>query len=452
MEKIAIFGNGGREAAIAISLSTAFQIYGVSEGFANETVRMLAEADEDILVVASISNERTAIVAWLKRRGIRCAIIQQDNLLADGMVDYLRKNGIKTFGATQDASRLEWDKAYAIDIMERAGLGKYLPRSATITSYHDKILEKLSLNWENTVVKPNCLTGGKGVKVGSDHFKNKQEVLSYIKSCIENDGSVVVQERIIGYEFTIMGITDGESICFCPPTYDYPYRFDGDTGPGTGGMGCIMDGTLLFLNEDDISECRNIMETVVNYMHRVKGDTFEGCINGGFFKTSSGIKFMEFNARLGDPEAHNALAYLGDAFSEQVRSALGLSDTPFNEIEPNGTCRSIVVYLVSSNYACGGAQEETSFPMAALSELPQHSVRFASAVITGSGDVKFVGQSRSVAIMLCGSDIEAMRSTILEKCASIRGICPNMDYRNDIGQISDKFIGQFPVRNNPANS
>ena len=155
-------------------------------------------------------------------------------------------------------------------------------------------------------------------------------------------------------------------------------------------------------------------------MHRVRGTTFEGCINEGFFKTSDGIKFMEFNARLGDPEVHNALAYLGGAFAEQVQSALGLSDTPFSEIEAGGTDRSIVVYLVSHNYACGGEQVEISFPLVALSELPQSSIRFASAVITESEDVRFVGQSRSVAIMLCGEDIGAMRSSILEKCAGIK--------------------------------
>lgn len=79
------------------------------------------------------------------------------------------------------------------------------------------------------------------------------------------------------------------------------------------------------------------MQTVVNYMHKMEWATFEGCINGGFFKTDDGIKFMEFNASLGDPEAHNTLVYLGSTFAEQVGSVLGLNNIPFNTIKPDGS-------------------------------------------------------------------------------------------------------------------
>lgn len=438
MEKIAVFGNGGREAAIAISLANHFEVYGVSAGIANETV--LSKAHGNVLLTKSIIGEKERVIDWLKSEGVTCAIVQQDNMLADGVVDYLRLNNIKTFGATQAASRLEWDKAYAIDVIERAGLGKYLPKSRTITEYSDYILNSLSISWENTVVKPNCLTGGKGVKVGDAHFQDEEDVQRYIKSCIENDGSVIVQERISGYEFTIMGITDGVNICFCPPTYDYPYRFDGDTGPGTGGMGCIMDGNLPFLKDSDINECHRIMQSVINYMREKEGVPFEGCINGGFFKTEDGIRFMEFNARLGDPEAHNALAYLGDAFAEQVNSVLGLSDTTFSTIQPNGSLKSFVLYLVSSNYACDGEQKDISFPLDVLTfGMPDNSIRFASAIVNSNNDVEFVGASRSVAIMFTGEEIEYMRAEIIRKCQHIKEFCPDVDFRRDIGHIP--FMG-----------
>lgn len=188
-------------------------------GVANETVKAKAGNEDNLLVVDSITGTENKwfVTKWLKDNGVCCAIVQQDNMLADGMVDYLRMRGIKTFGATQEASRLEWDKTYAINLMERAGLGEYLPKSQTLTKYSNHILKYISPNWRNTVVKPNCLTGGKGVKVGDAHFRDKDEMKKYIKSCIKNDGSVIVQERVSGYEFTIMGITNGKDICFCPP-------------------------------------------------------------------------------------------------------------------------------------------------------------------------------------------------------------------------------------------
>ena len=444
MEKIAIFGNGGREAAIAINLTNYFEIYGVSVGFANETVKAKAGSDDNILVVDSITEDKLSIVKWLRSKEVECAIVQQDNMLADGVVDFLRYNGIRTFGATRNASRLEWDKAYALDIMERAGFGEHLPKSKTIDSYNENILRELGLTWENTVVKPNCLTGGKGVKVGDEHFKDEDEVKQCVKSCIENDGSVVVQERIRGYEFTIMGVTNGEDICFCPPTYDYPYRFDNDTGAGTGGMGCIMDGNLPFLKESEIEECHKIMQAVINYMRVVEGAPFVGCINGGFFKTDRGIKFMEFNARLGDPEAHNALAYLGSAFCGHVASTLGLTNMPFNLHVPRGIDKSIVVYMVSSNYCSNKRQQKntTSFPTYLLEGLPEDSVRFASATIKDD-TVEFIGGSRSVAIMLSSVDgyetVSKMRNAILKKCNAVKRACKRVDFRTDIGKVP--FMG-----------
>ena len=104
--------------------------------------------------------------------------------------------------------------------------------------------------------------------------------------------------------YTVTGLTDGKNLVITPTTFDYPYRFDEDKGPGTGGMGCLSfeTGLLPFLNQEDINKCAELMKKVIEYINRDSNE-FTGPIYGGFFKCENGIKFIEFNARFGDPEA-----------------------------------------------------------------------------------------------------------------------------------------------------
>lgn len=98
-----------------------------------------------------------------------------------------------------------------------------------------------------------------------------------VKKCLAKDKTVVVQEKISGYEFTIMGFTAGESIITAPATYDYPYRFDNDKGSGTGGMGCFScsNGLLPFINEEDFAVCRSVMKKVIKHINKDKKE-FDG--------------------------------------------------------------------------------------------------------------------------------------------------------------------------------
>ena len=98
------------------------------------------------------------------------------------------------------------------------------------------------------VVKPEGLTGGKGVKVMGPHLATHEDARDYARACSSAGAgrSVLIEEKILGAEFTIQAISDGVTVVFPPSTYDYPFRFDGDEGPGTGGMGSLsMAGTTL---------------------------------------------------------------------------------------------------------------------------------------------------------------------------------------------------------------
>lgn len=204
--------------------------------------------------------------------------------MQEGLINLARELGLNTFGPTSQGSKIEWSKTYALDIVEK------LAPEMVIKNYNiteEKELEEIIANYQddNFVVKPEGLTGGKGVKVGGIHFQGKEEGLAYAKECLEKAGNVIVQDKVEGREFTVTGLTDGKHVVITPTTFDYPYRFDEDKGPGTGGMGCLgfEDGMLPFLTKEDIEVCANLMRETISYVNRDSLE-FNGVIYGGFFK------------------------------------------------------------------------------------------------------------------------------------------------------------------------
>ena len=114
-----------------------------------------------------------------------------------------------------------------------------------------------------------------------------------------------IEEKIVGAEFTIQAISDGRTVLFPPATYDYPFRFDGDEGPGTGGMGSLSMAapTLPFMTASHYERACSIIERVIGRLAD-QGRHFTGAMNSGFFATADGVKVIEFNARF--PEIPSA--------------------------------------------------------------------------------------------------------------------------------------------------
>ena len=142
------------------------------------------------------------------------------------------------------------------------------------------------------------------------HLDSHADARAYALELLERgDRSVLIEERIDGAEFTIQAISDGTTVVFPPSTYDYPYRYDGDEGPGTGGMGslALASNTLPFMSEAHYERACSIIELVIERL-RADGRHFSGVMNSGFFATADGVKVIEFNARFGDPECMNIMS------------------------------------------------------------------------------------------------------------------------------------------------
>ena len=430
MEKCLLLGNGGREAVLAEYISKEYELYTVCP-YENPTIIDYIKKSNGKYIVDNPFDKET-VKKFILDNKIDVCVISSDNLLQDGLIDVAQELGLKTFGPTSNGAKIEWSKTYALDIVEK------LAPEMIIKNYNinnEKDLEDIinKYSGDDFVVKPEGLTGGKGVKVGGIHFKGKEEGLEYARKCMQEAGNVIIQDKIEGREFTVMALTDGENIVVTPTTFDYPYRFDEDKGPGTGGMGCLSfeNGLLPFLDKSDIEKCATLIKNTLKYINKDSLE-FNGVIYGGFFKTKDGIKFIEFNSRFGDPEALNVLNSLETNFTDVMKNI-------FNKTLSEDNCKfkktsTFTLYIVTKEYAVQARKEPLVFTIN-KEEIENKGVKiyFANTKSINENTYSSVSNSRLFGLTTCGNTLEEAKQKVYN---AIKGnIDSKLDYRKDIGTI-----------------
>ncbi len=253
------------------------------------------------------------------------AFIGPEAWLAAGAVDALEAHGIPCVGPAMRFARLETSKAFARELLENYGIpGNPAFRVFTQGAHSHEIahyLDQLAKRG-GYVVKADGLHGGKGVKVGGEHLGSDEEAIAYALECIATDGRVVVEQKLEGEEFSLMAFADGAALAFMPCVQDHKRAHEGDTGPQTGGMGSYSDAdhSLPFLTGEDLAQAQAIMgKTCAALREEVEG-TYRGVLYGGFMATRDDVRLIEYNTRLGDPEAMNALSLLETDFLETCQA------------------------------------------------------------------------------------------------------------------------------------
>lgn len=430
MEKCLLLGNGGREAVLAEFISKGYKLYTVCP-YKNPTIIEYVKKSGGEYIVDN-PFDKEVVKKFIKENEINACVISSDNLLQDGLIDLAKELGLKTFGPTSKGAKIEWSKTYALDIVSKVA-PEMIIKNYNISNEEE--LENVISCYEgdNFVVKPEGLTGGKGVKVGGIHFKGKEEGLEYAKKCMEASGNVIIQDKVEGREFTVMALTDGKNIVVTPTTFDYPYRYDQDKGPGTGGMGCLSfeNGLLPFLNQSDIDTCSKLIKDTLEYINK---DTleFNGVIYGGFFKTNNGIKFIEFNSRFGDPEALNVLNSLETPFTDVMENI-------FNKNLNTDNCKfkktsTFTLYIVTKEYAVENRKEPLVFKIN-KEEIEKQGVKiyFANTKNIENNTYSSVSNSRLFGLTTCGASLEEAKNKVYNSI--IGNLDESLDYRKDIGNI-----------------
>jgi phosphoribosylamine---glycine ligase len=337
--KILVVGGGGREHAIvsALACNNETEIFSVM-GNRNPGISGLAR-DVKLCKETDISR----IVSYAQKTGVEYAFIGPEAPLEAGVVDQLESVGIDCVGPSRAAARIETDKAFCRDMMELHRIDG-CPKYRVFNNPEEAILF-IRDHDEDLAIKPIGLTGGKGVRILGEQV-DEAGAIAYVKSLI---GGVVLEERLIGEEFTLQAFVDGTHLIPMPLVQDHKRAFDGDLGPNTGGMGSysMPDHMLPFVSETDYQKALAIMQSTVAAMERT-GHPYKGILYGQFMNTARGPKVIEFNARFGDPEAMNVLSLLSSDLSEIVikitTGSLSAADVCFEQ------AATVCKYIVPSGY------------------------------------------------------------------------------------------------------
>jgi phosphoribosylamine--glycine ligase len=308
---VLLIGGGGREHALAWKITQSPQLGKLLTVPGNTgTARHGTNVPFPI-------NDFAALVDLAQREAIDLVVVGPDNPLADGIVDHFNAAGIKAFGPTAAAARIESSKSFAKEIMAEAGVPTATSHVFDDPAAARAFVQQSAQAW---VVKADGLALGKGVVV-AETVEATLEAIAQM-SALVGGKRLLLEERLSGSEVSLLAFCDGARLLALPTARDYKRMLEGDLGPNTGGMGVFapVDEVSPELAEQIVQTC---MQPVVDTLAK-RGTPFQGILYAGVILTAQGPKILEYNARFGDPEAQALLPLIeGDLLAIMLACAEG---------------------------------------------------------------------------------------------------------------------------------
>ena len=298
-KKVLVTGGGGRCHAIVDALSRSPQVEKIYSAPGNAGIARQAECVP--IAVSDIGS----LLAFVREKEIDLTVVGPEGPLAAGIVDRFREEGLRIFGPTKSASRIESSKEFAKDLMSRHGI----PTASYRTfSDFDEALAYIKAGPVPVVIKYDGLAAGKGVVVALTYSEAEDALRDMLLDECFGQGRVVIEEFLDGPEFSFMCLVNGRKLYPLAIARDHKRAFDNDRGPNTGGMGAY--SPVPFVTEE-IRETalRTILQPVADAMAD-EGVPFTGVLYGGLILHKGTPKVIEFNARFGDPETEVVLLSL----------------------------------------------------------------------------------------------------------------------------------------------
>lgn len=418
MKRVLLIGNGAREHVIAETLRAGgAQVYTYGKA-RNPGLLELSEGYE----VGSLK-DFDAMREFARRVEPDFAFVGPEDPIADGTADMLLEIEIQSVAPLQTVARLESSKSFTRDLVK-----KYeIPGNPAFKVFFEEegmkeFIEELGGHY---VIKADGLMGGKGVKVSGDHLDTPEEGLAFAKECVEAARRVVIEEKLIGQEFSLMSFSDGKFTAEMPAVQDHKRAFEGDKGPNTGGMGSYSDsdGLLPFLKQKDIDDAAEITKQVNTSLFKETGCEFKGIMYGGFIATAKGVKLIEYNARFGDPEVLNVLPVLNTNFVHVCESIINgdLKNLSLDFAKKATVCKYIVPEGYPTDPKKGEAIEIGAVP---------DGVKMYYASVDNTDEGLVMSSSRAIAFVGIADTIEEAEQLAQSACDSVSG---SVFYRKDIG-------------------
>jgi len=415
--KVMLIGNGAREHAMAEALKKSPKC--------DELLVYASAVNPGIRDIASIYHvgdlkDMKAIQDFADENKPDFVVVGPENPLADGVVDILSLIGIPSASPTKKMAQLESSKSFTRELLAKYNVPGG-PKFKKFTS--DEGMMAFASEIGEIVVKADGLRGGKGVQVQGDHFETLEDGVLIAKEYVEQDGRVVIEEKFVGQEFSLMSFCDGENVVDMPPIQDHKRAYEDDKGPNTGGMGTYnYPENLPFLTDQDLKDAHEINVQTAKALKEELGP-YKGVLYGGFIATKNGVSLIEYNVRLGDPEAMNALPLLETDF---VDICLAMIHGNLDELDIHFSKKATVCkYAVPKGYPTNPVKGERI----KIGPLPEGLKVFYAAVNEVDGELVMTG-SRAVAFVGIADTIEEAEKLAQQGVKSVEG---PIFYRKDIG-------------------
>jgi phosphoribosylamine--glycine ligase len=417
--RVLLVGNGGREHALAWKLAESPRVKALYALPGNPGTALVADNVPGIGV-----NDFDRITDFVRSNAIDFVVIGPEDPLAGGLADRIQAMGVKVFGPTRDAARIEADKWFAKELMRHQSIPTAEARSFTDAAAAEEYVRRRD---EPVVIKAAGLAKGKGVSVCYRTQDALEAIDAFMRKKVHGaaGGRVVVEELLTGPECSILAFVDRRNIYLMEPSQDHKPVDDGDTGPMTGGMGAysptpVVNDALLRQIEKDI------LVPAVDGLVR-EGIEYKGVLYAGLMLTPSGPRVLEFNCRFGDPETQPLMMRLK---SDLVEVMLATADGRLDQVTLKWDPRPALCVVATSRGYPG--KYPTGVPITGIEKADSiPDVKVFQAGTRADGRAVVTDGGRVLGVTALGTTIAEAQRRAYQAIGHIH--FDGMHYRKDIG-------------------
>ena len=365
-------------------------------------------------------------------------LVGPEDPLITGLADDLRADGLVVFGPGANGARLEGSKAFSKEIMHSAGVPTARSEAFTEPEPAISFAKNLFQTGQGAVIKASGAALGKGVVVCStvEEAEDAIQAMLVEQTLGEAGSTIVVEERLVGREFSLLTIVSGDRYTSLPVAQDYKRALDNDRGPNTGGMGSF--SPVSWLTDELVNQAEAAIAAPAVLKLAEMGIDYRGVLFSGVMVQNGKPLCLEYNVRFGDPETQTVMMRLGPGLAELIYAAAAGKGLPKVEVKKNA---AVSVVVASGGYP--GSYEKGK-ALTLPSELPNNVQIFHAGTARAQGQLVTAG-GRVLCVSAEADTLQEARATAYRVCESVG--FDRMYYRKDIAEevLSDRHIPSVGV-------